>query len=167
MKRLLLILASLFFVGCFVAFFVFQLQWASGVFPFDAQLSFLHYTKEIARTTLQALVMFVGIVFGFLYRRSHEVDEPQFLISKEFKSMLASTTFYRTLFAAPLVFCSVHIFTKTAPDTAAALIFAFQNGFFCKVLLERTEDQRIKQLATISLNATSSNTIPESTRKND
>jgi hypothetical protein len=146
MRRFFPLVGLIFFVTCFSTFFLFQLQFSSGVFAFDANLSIWYYTKEIARTVFQGVVMLAGIIFGFLYRRTQEAKGAKFNVGAEFKAIWSSTAFYQSLFAAPLVFCSVYVFTRTVPDSAASLIFAFQNGFFCKVIMEKAQNSQVATL---------------------
>lgn len=81
-------------------------------------------------------VMIVGIVFGHVHgalKNSNKTQSTPTLIL----SAIKEPGLYRSLLASPIVFGGVYSTTLHTVDPIIALIFAFQNGFFCESLLKK------------------------------
>ena len=108
----------------------------------DANLSFLGFgedagsaDKQISplEVLLSAAAMFAGLVFGTLYERLTGTQD-QVSIRHEVARVFQSAPLFRALLVSPLVFAGVYALSQSQPDLVVALIFAFQNGFFCEAL---------------------------------
>jgi|SRR5215469_10581499 len=84
---------------------------------------------------LMSLAMLAGILFGVAHEELRTVRAVQFRSLA--KNILAKPGLYRAFLAAPIVFSGVYAFAKSSADPIIALVFAFQNGFFCEALLKR------------------------------
>jgi hypothetical protein len=119
--------------------FVLEVHRTAGVSPFSADQSLAQHRTELIQILMLAVSMLAGILFGFLYRRARQLAGGQFLLWRELRQALTSADFFMALFAAPLVFLGIYIVAKDAPGSAASVLFAFENGFFCKTIVERAE----------------------------
>lgn len=82
------------------------------------------------------LAMVIGILFGHIHGSlKQESKGPSIasLIGRTFQE----PSLYRSLLAAPLVFGGIYSTTMQTADPVVALIFAFQNGFFCETLVKK------------------------------
>jgi hypothetical protein len=57
-------------------------------------------------------------------------------ILREIGGALRSPVLFRALLASPLIYAGVYVAAQKQPDTVIALIFAFENGFFCHTILQ-------------------------------
>lgn len=85
-----------------------------------------------------ALSMLIGILFGAFYNLIKN-KEPGDSVSADFKKLFQSAQLFKSLVAAPIVFSAVYVSTRTEPDQILALVFAFQNGFFCDTIMRTKE----------------------------
>jgi hypothetical protein len=119
--------------------FVLKVHRIAGVSPFSAGQSLGQHRIELIQIAMLAVAMLAGILFGFLYRRALQLTGGRFFLGQELRQALTSADFYVALFAAPLVFLGIYTVAKDAPGSAASVLFAFENGFFCKMIVERAE----------------------------
>jgi hypothetical protein len=131
-KFFLPIFASLTFVCfLFLTFFVgverSGVGFSGSVFPWTAFVS-------------TGLSMLLGIFFGSLYRNLASRDG-QISILSEFRIVLTTTTFWRAICVAPLVFLALYLSAKDIPGDFPSLLLAFQNGFFWENVLKRDVQQ--------------------------
>lgn len=96
---------------------------------------------RIADVALSALAMLIGLLFGALYQQLSSKNEP-IQIGGELKAVITGAAFFRSLLVAPLVFGGVYAISSTQPDLVVALIFAFQNGFFCEAIFRQRHAKR-------------------------
>lgn len=88
---------------------------------------------------LSAGTMFVGLMFGALYERLLG-KSGAISISRELVLLFQSASFIRALLVAPVVFAGVYAVSQTQPDLIVAMIFAFQNGFFCEAIFREKHE---------------------------
>lgn len=109
-------------VSTFLAFYYSegsdQLYWQDK-FPFESWAT-------------AVLLMFVGIIFGCLYRqicgKCGDIN-----IWHEFKNVWKSTSLWTALLCSPIVFGGVVVgVAREDPSGPLALWFSFQTGFFCE-----------------------------------
>lgn len=82
-------------------------------------------------------LMLIGITFGSLYRQLRTDDEfsgPINAIRKMFKGR----DFFLSVLVSPIVFWGFYQATKENPLSASSLFIAFQNGFFCQAIFEKS-----------------------------
>ena len=85
---------------------------------------------------LTALVMFLGIVFGCLFRRVAGSDR-QINLLQELRIVFGSSSFIAALCVSPFVFMGVYVTVAASPGDAASYLLAFQNGFFCESIFNK------------------------------
>jgi heme/copper-type cytochrome/quinol oxidase subunit 1 len=91
---------------------------------------------NLAMVFLTALVMFLGIVFGCLYRRlAGQVDGVR--AWTELRAVLSSASFLAALCVSPFVFFVVYAAVSQRPGDPASFLLAFQNGFFCEAVFRQ------------------------------
>ena len=83
-----------------------------------------------------AAAMLVGITFGSVHE-SLKAVRGEVGILEVSKRALNSAAFFKSVLASPIVFGGVYLAAQKQPDQVIALIFAFQNGFFCNAILQR------------------------------
>lgn len=85
---------------------------------------------------LSAAAMLLGVVFGSMHEhlKGAKADESPYRLAAQ---ALNTPTFVRSLLASPIIFAAVYLAAQKQPDQVIALIFAFQNGFFCNAILQR------------------------------
>jgi hypothetical protein len=85
---------------------------------------------------LTALVMFLGILFGCLFRRLvGRVDSSGAWV--EVKAVFSSASFLAALCVSPFVFFAVYAVVSQRPGEPASFLLAFQNGFFCEAVFRQ------------------------------
>jgi hypothetical protein len=82
------------------------------------------------------VAMFVGILFGAVYERLRRIKQMKSFVSESF-AVFSEPGLYRALLASPILFSGVYTATLQTIDPVVALIFAFQNGFFCEAVLRK------------------------------
>jgi uncharacterized membrane protein len=76
-----------------------------------------------------ATALVLGILFGTIYE---QISKRQRINWKtELVRALGSAHFATSLVIAPVLFAGVYSAARSQPDLIVALMFAFQNGFFC------------------------------------
>jgi len=84
------------------------------------------------------IAMLVGIISGRLHSHFRSLKRQQSIkVIEELKSAFSSRDLYLSMFASPIVFGIVYNITIYSPDPIMTTILAFQNGFFCDVILSR------------------------------
>lgn len=83
-----------------------------------------------------ALSMFVGIVFGGLFRRL-EGREGKINPFAEFLAVFQTPNFLAALCISPFVYFGVYTLVRESPGDPASYLLAFQNGFFCEAIFKR------------------------------
>lgn len=82
------------------------------------------------------IAMIAGIIAGHLNSRFKKLSEGQRVdIIAEIKSAFQNPTVWCSLFSSPLIFGVVYNVAIYHPDYILATVLAFQNGFFCQVIL--------------------------------
>jgi hypothetical protein len=89
---------------------------------------------------LNALALIVGIVFGAAHEQWMARPDDRIRLS-DFWHTLTTGRSLASLVAAPLLFTGVYAVARSQPDRVVALLFAFQNGFFCKSVLRSYQNQ--------------------------
>ena len=95
----------------------------------------------ISDVLLCALSMLVGIAFGVIHEQL-KGEEGQINILRKSMAAFNSAVFFRALLAAPIIFSVIYIAALKQPDPVIALIFAFENGFFCNAILRQRIDEK-------------------------
>lgn len=90
---------------------------------------------------LVGVAMIVGIFFGHVHS-SLKTGSKSGSVRALTWSALCEPDLYRSLLASPIIFGGVYSATLHSLDPVIALIFAFQNGFFCESLLKRSATSR-------------------------
>jgi hypothetical protein len=90
----------------------------------------------ILDTVLAIIAMVIGITFGVLHTALEPSEAVKLPLKQKIANALVSAQLVRSLIAAPLIFCGIYAATKTQPDRVVAMLFAFQNGFFCNAILK-------------------------------
>lgn len=96
----------------------------------------------------QALAIVFGICFAsFHYRLSTLVEQgvQSIVVGTELKMLTASTRFWLALSVAPIIFCVIVKLTDEMSGVAA-LIVAFQNGFFWEKVLPHARQATVAGL---------------------
>jgi hypothetical protein len=101
-----------------------QLGWWGDEFPF-------------VYFVLTAFVLFVGIVFGCLFRQIKAITSGRVVIWNEVKGVFSSPSFWAALCVSPFVLFGVYATVSTAPGDPASYLLAFQNGFFCESIFNQ------------------------------
>jgi hypothetical protein len=84
-----------------------------------------------------SLLMFAGIVFGCLFRSVKE-KSGNVSLSGEIRNVFNSPSFIAALCVSPFVFMGVYTTVSQVPGDPASYLLAFQNGFFCQSIFEKT-----------------------------
>lgn len=131
------ILIALVFLGLYFA--------QNGAIPYlgfgDNSGSSAQNLPPTTDVSLSALAMLIGLFFGALHQQLSGKNE-QVKMASELKVAVTSAAFFRSLLVAPLVFGGVYAISGSQPDLVVALIFAFQNGFFCEAIFR---EKHVKQ----------------------
>jgi hypothetical protein len=90
----------------------------------------------VTDVVLSASAMLVGVVFGSMHEHLKGAKAADNVLRKALEA-LNSATFFRSVLASPIIFAAVYLAAQKQPDQVIALIFAFQNGFFCNAILQR------------------------------
>jgi len=90
--------------------------------------------KSVIRGSICALAMLAGIVSGTLHSRLSAVERPN--VREVFSSIWRDGELWKSLLASPIVFGVVYALLAESHDVVMAIVFSFQNGFFCKTVLE-------------------------------
>lgn len=85
---------------------------------------------------LSAAAMLIGVVFGSMHEHLKGANATDNAFRKALGA-LNSAAFLRSILASPIIFAAVYLAAQRQPDQVIALIFAFQNGFFCNAILQR------------------------------
>ena len=115
-------------------------------YSINSRISFLGYDKKpdatverkmpLSELVVSALAMLGGIIAGSVYRQldgEGTIDSLKVLAQETF----LSANFFRAVIASPLLFAGVYVAAKTQPDRVVAVLFAFENGFFCDIIMSR------------------------------
>ena len=86
---------------------------------------------------LTTVVLFVGIIFGCLFRQIKSITTGKVIIRNEIRSVLSSPSFWAALCVSPFVLFGVYATVSTAPGDPASYLLAFQNGFFCESIFNQ------------------------------
>ena len=90
-----------------------------------------------------AVAMLLGLFAGVVSERLGRLDVTASAL-KEVRGAIASPALFRSLLASPLIYAGVYAAAQKQPDTVIALIFAFENGFFCQTILQDKRAGRAK-----------------------
>ena len=123
--------------------FIFTFVAGYYVFFYSSGFEYFNFEKTEEKAVIlplgkifgSVIAMIFGILFGALYdqifSRKRSVS-----IKKEILHLSKSPRLFRSLLASPILFVGVYVAAKSQPDTVIALIFAFQNGFFCDAIMK-------------------------------
>jgi hypothetical protein len=89
-----------------------------------------------------AAAMLVGLFAGVINERLARPEHSENLL-KEISVALTGPGLFRALLASPLIYAGVYAAAQKQPDTVIALIFAFENGFFCQTILQERAGRRV------------------------
>jgi hypothetical protein len=94
--------------------------------------------QKASWATLMAacVAMLLGILFGALHAKLKAARQ-SIEIGKVVGRLFQEPGLYRAFLASPIVFGGVYTATLHALDPVLALIFAFQNGFFCEAIVRK------------------------------
>lgn len=147
--------ALIFYWLCVALLFGWTAYRSTGIFPFSPGQGIDGYLPDAVQSLTTGSMMLCGILFAFFRQLSHRRAARPHRIRAELAEALRSPAFFASLLVAPIVFGGVYAVASDRPGSAASLMFAFQNGFFCYVILERpdiaerpksrTEKQRAKR----------------------
>jgi hypothetical protein len=85
--------------------------------------------------------MLLGITFGSVYE-SLNTRRGKVSFKDELSASLTSAHFFKSLLASRVVFAGVYVASGSQPDLVVALLFAFQNGFFCDAILRDSREKK-------------------------
>lgn len=91
---------------------------------------------------LMSVAMLLGVIFGSFYEALRV--NPDGVALTALRQALRGSFLYRALLASPILFGGVYAIAKTNPDPVVALVFAFQNGFFCETILRQRLPEMLK-----------------------
>lgn len=122
--------------------------WVNG-----APTSFLFFDQETAEAAnvglspyFMSVAMLIGVVFGAFYEALRlKPDDPAL---QTLKQAVKGAYLYRALLASPILFGGVYAVAATNPDSVVAIVFSFQNGFFCETILRQRVDALKQRNAT-------------------
>ncbi|MEL7037753.1 MAG: hypothetical protein AAFO04_19320 [Cyanobacteria bacterium J06592_8] len=80
---------------------------------------------------LAATSMFIGIIFGCLFRQLKGKNE-SISIVKEISQIFSSASFWSAIAVSPLVFFCIFAVSGDNPEGFSNYALAFQNGFLCE-----------------------------------
>lgn len=91
--------------------------------------------------TLRGIMLYFSMVLGMLSRGLHDhiqkyngVNLYELLLK-----VIRSTSFLTAVIVSPIVFFTIYNMARLVPDDVVSMLFAFQNGFFWKTVLEKSE----------------------------
>lgn len=87
-----------------------------------------------------SLVMAIGILFGSVYEG---IGDRMSLsaFANVLRNAVTSGHFIKAILASPILFAVVYAAAQKQPDIVIAVLFAFENGFFCQAVLKaKTND---------------------------
>jgi hypothetical protein len=90
---------------------------------------------------LTVVLMFVGLVFGCLFRRIVG-KKGSIKAFAELKAVFRSSSFLAALCVSPFVFMTVYAVVSESPGDPASYLLAFQNGFFCESVFQQLMDKK-------------------------
>jgi len=97
----------------------------------DTKIKASYDFGSIIKGVVYFLAMFVGIIFGRIYRALASSNEGRVNIVNDIKSTLNSKPFVKAVLASPIVFGVIYTTISAEATILMSLIFSFQNGFFC------------------------------------
>lgn len=139
--KLLLALVSVFVLGAGSLAAEYYMRPSTNLKPAFPTAQDLTIDISWKRLMAVGLVTIMGIVFGYLFTRFSELHAKQIEevdVRTELKRMLSSTSFYLGLLVSPIVFAVIIAASKGAP-MLAALLLAFQNGFFWQGIMPKAK----------------------------
>jgi hypothetical protein len=89
---------------------------------------------------LLPFLLVVGIFAGEVYRTLQSSDSDKIALS-DFKNVIASKSLWKSLFAAPIIYLGIHYLSQDQPDLMVSSLLAFENGFFCNVILSKKQEE--------------------------
>src|SRR5689334_2306340 len=121
-------------IGILAAFFIYSLNGTEGFRFFGEGGPEPRPSLPVWEVALSGLAMLLGLCFGVLSEHlKQRTGNTNFL--KEIRGAFTSAAFFRALLASPILFSGVYVAANKQPDAVIALIFAFENGFFCNAIL--------------------------------
>lgn len=90
------------------------------------------------RPLFYVIAMLFGILCGYLH--VHLARRTRVNLLLEFKRAIRAGAFTRSLLVSPIVFGAIYAITKNQPDLIIGTVVAFENGFFCDVILRGREE---------------------------
>jgi hypothetical protein len=92
------------------------------------------------RVLLLVVAMLIGIVFGHLHDTFlNQASEP--LVWSVVVNAMRSGALWASLLASPIIFGIVYVASSGVPDLVTAAVFSFENGFFCRMVLQRRRER--------------------------
>ena len=127
--------------------FIFTIVAGYYVFFHSSGIGFLNFGEAeqnkplpIGKILSSVIAMLFGILFGALYDQIFS-KKRSISLKNEIIRLSKSPRLFRSLLASPVLFVGVYVAAKSQPDMVIALIFAFQNGFFCDAIMKEKADK--------------------------
>lgn len=131
-------MAILFMIFVIIVFYDFSLNYYGGFRRFSSQFEGSITPLPVVKMFIQILALLLGVIAGSIYRKLESVSDHRVSLKTIGDAML-SPGLVRSIVGAPILFVSVYASAKIQPDLLAASLFAFENGFFCDVILNQRE----------------------------
>lgn len=90
----------------------------------------------LGKALLAGVVMILGVYCGCVHAQLRDATR-HIRIVEELTKAGRRSDLWRGLVASPILFFAVYVSLEEQPDFVLALLFAFENGFFCNKILER------------------------------
>jgi len=85
---------------------------------------------------LPGVIMILGVFCGRVHSQLRDAPSPTRIVAV-LADACRQPDLWRALFASPILFSVVYSFLEQQPGFVLALLFSFENGFFCDKILER------------------------------
>jgi len=93
--------------------------------------------NEMNKVSVLAASTVIGIFCGNAYNYMGDDGSEGALCLTSVKYFILSKNLWRSLLAAPLLFSAVYSTVNNNPDIILSAVFAFENGFFCNLILSK------------------------------
>lgn len=131
----LFLVASLFIIVTFAVIFQLERQISLNFFT-DSSFRY----AVLLRPIVLGILMIIGIVFGYVHSQLNTQPKNRKVnIVSEFRKAFSQGGLWRSLLSAPLVYAVIYVMSERTPDVVIASVLAFENGFFCELVLRRRE----------------------------
>jgi hypothetical protein len=89
------------------------------------------------RNLFLLIAMLAGIIAGHIHERLADDRAGAKVLPAELKQILFEKSLWRSLLASPILFVIAYSIAGKQPDFLVASLLAFENGFFCNVILSQ------------------------------